>query len=409
MWDVVVLGLGGVGAFALRAVAKDSAGGSKVLGTEQFTIGHDKGSSHGQSRIYRRAYFEHANYVPWIEFSIQEFQTLQQEHEVPILMESSGVLLMVPKSDTKLLDAAMATAKEHNIPVECLEGEAIAKRFPQFHNCEDRVGFYEPGGGVVKPELAISSAIKDAKQNGATIWEHTKILSLKEVASGESSYVEIVVQRGNGGEKSSQPETIQAKTVLVAAGAWTSKLIPSYEPHLKPIRQLQTWVDISSTSNPNLYNGQTSMPAMVAVIPGLPLPVYTLPADINGAKDDKYSTCVKLGIHGRNCPIDPDNNPALVTSEELNEMQNAIRKTFNAEIGSLSLTETKPCMYTMTKDAHFVIGVPKGYSRTCVVAGLSGHGFKMVPALGQMLADFALGKGLDSWNADFCSPTRFGV
>lgn len=118
MWDTVVLGLGGVGAFALRAVAREvgkDAGAkheesSSVLGIEQFVRAHENGSSHGKSRVYRRAYFEHESYVPWIEFSLKEFRKLQQDHGIPILIES-GVLLMVPKNDTKLLDAAVATAK----------------------------------------------------------------------------------------------------------------------------------------------------------------------------------------------------------------------------------------------------------------------------------------------------------
>lgn len=420
MWDTVVLGLGGVGAFALRAVAREVTGreddagadGRKsVLGIEQFTRGHDKGSSHGKSRVYRLAYFEHPNYVPWIKFSVKEFLKLQDDHNIPILMES-GVLLMVPKDDTKLIDAATASSKEHSIPVESLEGEALAERFPQFlPQSKDMIGLYEPGAGVVKPENAILAALEESEQNGATIWEGTKVLSMEETivdtlgTSTSSRVVKLVVLKG----PECTPETIYTKTVLVAAGAWTSKLVPSYEPHVKPIRQLQTWVDISSTANPLLYDGATNMPAQAAVIPGLRRPVYTLPADLGASHNDKYSSCIKLGIHGRDCPIDPDSNDATITPEEVDEMKNAIKKTFNAEIGSLPLTETKPCMYSMTKDDHFIIGAPKGYSNTYVVAGLSGHGFKMVPALGQMLADFALGKELKDWNAEFCSPSRFNV
>jgi sarcosine oxidase len=76
MWDTVVLGLGGVGSFALRDVVRETKGES-VLGIEQFTRGHDKGSSHGKSRVYRRAYFERSSYVPWIDFSLNEFTKLQ--------------------------------------------------------------------------------------------------------------------------------------------------------------------------------------------------------------------------------------------------------------------------------------------------------------------------------------------
>jgi sarcosine oxidase len=100
-----------------------------------------------------------------------------------------------------------------------------------------------------------------------------------------------------------------------------------------------------------------------------------------------------------------------VTPEEEEEMRGAIAATFSEAISAQPLTETKQCMYTMTPDEHFMIGVPEGYSRVCAVAGLSGHGFKMAPALGQMLADFASDGpgGLEKWKADFCAPSRFGL
>lgn len=410
MWDVVVLGLGGVGSFALRALARahDGEKDSKILGIEQYKCVHDKGSSHGKSRVYRKAYFEHPNYVPWIDFSVKEFEKLEKDHNVPILTET-GVLMLVPKDDTKLADAALKSAKAHSIPTECLDHSTLQQRYPQFNYEHEMTGVYEPGGGVVKPENAVRAALNEAESNGASIWENTKVISMQEIkdaTTGQVLHVEIVVQRNADGNM----ETIQAKNVLVAAGAWTSRLIPSFEPHLKVIRQLQTWVDVSLTKNPDVYDGSTKMPALVAIIPGLSLPVYVLPGDFSSEEKDEYSTCVKLGIHGRDYNVDPDYNSAtIVTAEESSEMQTAIRATFNSEIGALPLTETKPCMYTMTVDDHFMIGVPSGFSRVCAVAGLSGHGFKMVPALGQMLADFAFGKGLEDWNAEFCSPARFGV
>ena len=88
MLDAVVIGCGGVGSFALRALARET---KNILGIERFALNHAKGSSHGQSRIYRRAYFEHPNYVPWVDFSIQEFKKLENDNQVPILIES-GVL-----------------------------------------------------------------------------------------------------------------------------------------------------------------------------------------------------------------------------------------------------------------------------------------------------------------------------
>jgi glycine/D-amino acid oxidase-like deaminating enzyme len=224
--------------------------------------------------------------------------------------------------------------------------------------------------------------------------------------AGTVSFVEITIESEKGGK-----EVVQAKTLLVAAGAWTTELLPSYAECLTVTRQLQAWVDTSSTIDPSLYTSST-MPATAIVLNDSPTPlVYTLPADVKGSdQDDAYSNCVKMGIHCRNYPIDPNvNHSTSVTPEEEDEMRTAIRAGFCVDVSSQPVTEIRACMYTMTKDEHFVIGPPKNHQRICAVAGLSGHGFKMAPALGQMLSDFASGKGLDSWNADFCSPSRFGA
>jgi glycine/D-amino acid oxidase-like deaminating enzyme len=249
--------------------------------------------------------------------------------------------------------------------------------------------------------------LKDAEQHGATIREETIVKSIKEIRAedGTVSFVEIIIDSEHGGE-----EVVQARNVLVAAGAWTAELIPSYAEHLTVTRQLQAWIDASSTTDPSLYSSLT-MPATAIVLNDSPTPlVYTLPADVKASDQDDttYRNCVKMGIHCRDDPIDPNvNHSNSVTPEEEDEMRNAIRAGFCEDVSSQPVTEIRACMYTMTKDEHFVIGPPKGHQRICAVAGLSGHGFKMAPALSQMLADFATGKGLDSWKADFCLPSRF--
>lgn len=432
----MVLGLGGVGSFALRAAARGrkgkeggggadagerggANGGGGVLGIERFHVGHDRGSSHGRSRVYRRAYFEHSSYSPWVSFSVDEFKALEASSRggvsVPIV-EECGVLVVVPAKDRAWLDAALASAADHNVPTETLDVKALRERFPQYRYAqEDMVGLYEPGGGMVRPERATNAALAEAEDlYGATIWENAAVRSLQEVKSDDDDGGDPVVQLVV--EKQGEMVTIQARTVLVAAGAWTTEILPSWTaPYLKPIRQLQTWLDTSQTDNPQLYD-LTRMPCIVMVNPDLPIPVYCLPGDSNCDRDkdggDKYRHCVKLGIHGKDVPIDPNVNYLQdVTPQEEEEMRQAIAATFCEQISAQPLIETKQCMYTMTPDEHFIIGVPKGYTRVCAVAGLSGHGFKMTPALGQMLADFACDgkKGLEKWKADFCEPSRFGL
>lgn len=460
-YDTVVIGLGAVGSFALRAVAREVATKNamdgtdrQVLGIERFERCHDRGSSHGHSRIYRMAYFEHPSYVPWVQYSVKEFKALEEEtNGGNSILNPCGVLVVVPRKDRKWLDASLASAAMHSIPIETLSIEELRRRFPQFRYTNggenEMMGVYESGGGMVRPERAIDAALKEVEQKcNAAIWENTIVHSLKEVkgdsSNGSKTFIELVVERRNpsGGERS-ESVVVEARTVLIGAGAWTSTLIPSWEPHLKPVRILQTWVNVSKTSHPRHFDTPT-MPCAVMVNPKLPIPVYCLPADSEGIeynlstnKSDghaRYKNCIKLGVHGGES-IDPNVNSIQdITTVEEEEMYRAIQTTFCDDVAAVveraktdesklggakknSLLETKPCMYTMTSDEHFLIGTPSGMGNVCAVAGLSGHGFKMAPALGQMLADFAIAadKGErqsmlnEKWKAGFCSPSRFGV
>jgi sarcosine oxidase len=401
MWDTVVLGLGGIGSFALRAVSKET---KNVLGIERFARAHSKGSSHGQSRIYRKAYFENPDYVPWINFSLKEFLKLQTETNTSIVNEC-GMLLVEEEAKGELLEVSLASAKRHNVPIECLGVGELRERFPQFRYSEGMVGVFEPGAGFLRPERAIRAALQQAEENEATIWENTVVKSLQEIpsdASGKISHVEILVQHYNGEE-----ELILAKSVLVAAGSWTSEIIPSFAPHLRVIRQLQTWVDVSSLDHSSIYDSG-NMPCFAISTPEWPLALYGIPVD-SQCDGERYRTSIKFGIHGRNQIVDPNLNPPSVSHAELEEIKGAGRSFLNSRIGDLTIKDTVPCMYTMTKDQDFIVGVPEGYEKVCVVGGLSGHGFKMSPALGQILADFALERDLKPWNGDFCSPARFGV
>ena len=398
MWDSVVLGLGGVGSFALRALSRES---KNVLGIERFARGHAKGSSHGQSRIYRKAYFENPEYVPWIEYSLKEFRQLEKETDKAIMKEC-GMLLVQEEDNGKYLEVCRTSAREHNVVTETMRVGELRERFPQFRYTEDMVGILEPGGGLLRPERTMRAALEQAEDHGATVWENSIVKSLKEIQDGSDCIIELIVQRPGGEE-----EQVLARSALVAAGAWASELIPSYAPHLKVIRQIQTWIDVSSLDDSEIYDAG-NMPAFVLVTPEWPLPLYGIPVD-GECDGPMYKNCIKFGVHGVEDVVNPNQNPSIISPSEIEEMMKAMKTGMDPKVCALSFTDKSPCMYTMTKDGDFMIGAPKGYKKVCVVAGLSGHGFKMVPALGQMLADFALEKSLDPWKADFCSPSRFGV
>jgi sarcosine oxidase len=397
-WDAVVIGLGGVGSFALSALSKES---SKVLGIERFERGHDHGSSHGASRIYRQAYFEHPNYVPWIQYSIQEFKRLEQIHKMKLLHEC-GTLILEEPDDGHVIDACLKSASQHGVEVERLSNSQLQERYPQFNCGNATVGLLEPGGGFVRPEQAIKAALADAESRGATIWEQTIVNSFCEIKSpnGETLNVEVVVERNNGTR-----QVVTCNSVVIAAGSWAAELIPSWGKKLKVTRQLQAWMDVSTAENPELYH-PSNMPTWYMCTPKSKLPIYGIPADPENQQQQQ--SWIKVGVHLRNDVVDPNDAPATLNDAELRQVRDAGRIAIR-NCNDLTLVSTKPCLYTMSPDEHFIIGTPKGSKRTYAVAGLSGHGFKMTPALGQMMADWALQHDTSHWKTEFVSPSRFDL
>lgn len=430
MYDVVVIGLGGVGSFALRSLAKELKGtGQKILGLERYQLGHHKGSSHGETRIYRRAYFEDERYIPWIEHSIREFQTLEQESGTSILHECGNIVLQdKPQDDDNNKDAqqqernylqlAQETAQRQNIQVEFLDQKALKSRFPQFRYHEDKelIGLYEPNGGFVRSEVAMAAALAQAQAvDEVTIWENTVVQSIQEMIPGTTdSHVEVKVRRQT---KSVDTEdlTVTSKIVLIAAGAWASQLIPSWSEHLTITRQVQGWVDVATSADPLEYSPET-FPTWIRVTSKYPLPFFGVPVSGENQEGKHYT---KVGIHNDRIHQidDPTHNPTQVSDEEREEYLKAVEVVLDRRAwhGQKDLSPDQvrviPCMYTMTPDENFLMGVPHEFQSVYAIAGLSGHGFKMAPALGQILADFCLvgEKEVNSkWKPhEFCSPSRF--
>jgi sarcosine oxidase len=404
-YDAVVVGLGGVGSFALRALSKTSG---KFLGLERYRKGHLFGSSHGRTRIYRRAYFEHPSYVPWIEYSLKQFRELEASQNVSFVQECGALLVAAaPHGETTslppLLRASRASAELHDIEVELLNQYDLKERYPQFNHASRHtmLGLLEPQAGFLRPEKAMEAAMADAVSSGnVDIMEETDV---KYFDSNETSVTLRVVTSGEDYE-------LTTSRLLIAAGSWSSQLVPAWAPFLKVTRQIQGWIDTSynsqSLSNQYMYSFKI-MPAWYMESPDWPIPIYGLPADRTG--DDASKHWIKVGTHGRNEIVeDPTNQQLQVSDHELAEMQAAATVALNRDAWSGAQPEfvdAKQCLYTMSLDGHYIIGSPRP-SVFCV-AGLSGHGFKNTPALGQMMAEYAEGKDLTHWNMNFCAPNRF--
>lgn len=375
MHDAVVLGVGGVGSFALRALARR---GARVLGLERFRVGHDRGSSHGGTRVFRHAYFEHADYVPLLRFSTGTFRALEQERGVPLL-EPCGTLLLGP-AESVVLTASVDAAREHGITVEELGRDALAARHPQFALPDDYRGVLEPDGGFVRPEAAMRAAVDDALAHGAQLREEVVVERLEE--------------RGDRVVLTTSDGVVEAARAVVCAGAWAGRLLADLAPRLRVTRQVQGWLaprDASLVEPANL-------PAWFLVRESGPA-LYGVPTDPLRPGAPR----AKVALHGRDEPLDPDDRrpPDDADRRELEEL---VERWLPRLAGPLA--DAASCTYTTTPDEQFVVDRAPGHERTWVAAGLSGHGFKLTPALGHVLAELALDGG-STFRLDFLSAARF--
>jgi sarcosine oxidase len=376
MWDAVVLGLGGVGSFALRALARR---GVKVLGLEQFEPGHDQGSSHGRSRVYRHAYFEHADYVPLLKHASSEFLALERDTG-SVLADNCGTLL-IGREDCAVLGASEAAAGRHAIEVEPLERDALRARYPLFAVPEGWRGLFEPGGGFVRPEASVRAAVAHAAELGADVRAGTRVRWIREADDG------VVLGLDN--------ELVRARRLLVCAGAWTAQLLPQLAGELRVTRQVQGWV----TPRDAAVVQPSRFPTWL-IVRADGVPVYGIPAD----PLDANGGLPKVALHGNRELVEPDKPRRPIDDFDRANLMRVVREWLPA-LGD-ELAEVQICMYTVTRDEHFVVDrVPRTNHVWCA-AGLSGHGFKLTPALGEALVGLAL-DGASELPIEFLSAARF--
>jgi sarcosine oxidase len=149
-FDVIVVGLGAMGSATVYHLSKQH---TKVLGLEAFTPAHDKGSSHGESRIIRQAYFEDPAYVPLVLRAYELWDELHNESNEEILSITGGVAIGSPQR--ALITGCLKSAKRYGLEHDLLNARDMRQRFPQFALADNEVAFYEEKAGYLKPEECI--------------------------------------------------------------------------------------------------------------------------------------------------------------------------------------------------------------------------------------------------------------
>jgi monomeric sarcosine oxidase len=374
--DVIVLGTGGVGSAALYHLASR---GVRVLGLDQYPPAHDKGSSHGETRIIRKAYFEHPDYVPLLHRAYQLWDDLQLRSGRRDLFERTGLVQIGPE-DGVVIDGVLTSAARHGLNVQKLSAAESRYRFPQYAVPEDCVAAYEADAGFLRVEECVKEHLRLAQQMGAELQTGVLVRDWHATADG----VEVETSEGS----------FQAGALVITAGAWAPTLLASLGIPMKVLRKPLFWLQSSSSAHLQAA--------------GCPCFFYELPeGQFYGFPELTTGCGVKMACHtGGEVVADPAAVDRQLKPHDLALIQSFAASCLPQVNGALVKEST--CLYTMSPDEHFIVDHHPGHANVVFAAGLSGHGFKFASVLGEILADLALEQRTDL-PAEFLSLSRFGV
>jgi sarcosine oxidase len=373
-FDVIVVGVGGMGASACYHLARR---GKRVLGLEQFGIPHAMGSSHGVNRIIRLAYYEDPSYVPLLRRAFELWRQLESGFGEQLLIVTGSI--DAGDEDHFVFRESKRSCDLHDIPHEVLDASNLMARYPAFKVPDRYKAVFQPDGGFIMSERAIVANVTGAFEAGAEIHGYESMLSWTTTSTG------VRVETAKGSYAAGQ--------VIFSSGAWIGQHLSELQRVSVPERQVLGWF-------------QPARPAFFS--PGA-LPVFNL-ADgeeryygfpIYGIPGFKFGKYHHLGED-----VDPDHWERLPNQQDEDVLRAAVQRFFpDADGPVLTLAS---CMFTNTPDEHFIIDRLEPGSPVIVASPCSGHGYKFASVIGEILADLAINDRTDH-NVDLFKLNRFAV
>lgn len=363
-FDVIIVGAGVMGSSAAYQTAKR---GLKTLLLEQYDFLHHRGSSHGETRTIRATYPQDY-YYPMVIESYKLWQEAEAQIGYKVYFQAHH--FDMGRADDPNLQAIIDNCRKHAVPHQVLRRRQVAEKFSGLIDIpEDWIGVSNALGGVIKPTKATAMFQSLAYKNGAVLRDNAEVVDIKSGGGGEGG---VTVFTASG-------ESFRGKKCVVTVGAWMRKLVKSVSGLDLPIEPLETHVCYWRIKEGHERN--------YAI--GGDFPTFASYGEtyLYGTPTLEYPGLIKVAVHGGN-PCDPDKRP-WGSGVKANELKEWIERTFAGRVDSSEPVVRQACMYSMTPTEDFVIDFLGGKFRKDVVVGggFSGHGFKMAPVIGRILAE----------------------
>jgi sarcosine oxidase len=296
--------------------------------------------------------------VPLLRRAYELWHDLEAQTGAPLLVTTGSSDAGPP--DSSAVAGAIRACRQFDLQHVLYDGASLRTQFPGYQLPADFVALYQPQGGVLLPERCITAHVAAAQRAGA------------EVRTGES--VLGWLERGDSIDVRTDRGTYACHQLLIAAGAWTGTLLTDLRPMLAPERQVMLWLQ---PRRPEYFRSDT-FPVFYMHAPEGSF--YGLPShDGAGFKFGKY--------HHLGQQVDPDTMDRECHDEDERVLRDGLRRYFpDADGPTLAM---KTCLFTNTRDEHFIITRPAG-SQVTIAAGFSGHGFKFCTVVGEIMAELAL-------------------
>jgi sarcosine oxidase/L-pipecolate oxidase len=371
-FDYIVVGAGIEGSATAYWLAKN---GVKTLLLDQFRQGHTRGSSHGNSRITRKAYDE-PQYVHMMQRAYQLWDELEKEVGEQLFKKTG--LLLVGAVDGHEIGAVEASMGEHKLPFTRLNHQEIRQRFPTLKFDEHWEGLYDPEAGLLKADRCLRAFQDQLVKRGGVFHDGDEVIDFKASADG------VKIRTASGVEFS-------AKGAAVCAGTWAKSFLDAHLGLKLPLQPRVVKSCYWKVEKKGLY-AAGNFPCVLTNYDSRKSDKEDQMAEYYGVPSDEYTDLFKFCSH-TGVDIDhPDQRDSVDASLY-------VRKPAEFLANHFQHVQTKPaiveiCLYTVTPDDDFVLDKHPKHGNVVIGAGFSGHGFKFGAVVGEILGSFLLNRQL---------------
>ncbi len=334
--------------------------GWRVLGLEQFADGHTLGSSHGDSRIIREMYFEHPLYVPLVQRAYELWEELENRSSTTLMTITGGLMIGPPNGS--VVTGTLRSASEHGLEHEVLDADATRARYPAFDFADDLVAVVDKRAGYLAPEACNRAHLEAALTAGAEARFDEPVLEW--IPDGDG--VRIKTSRGS----------YSADRLVIAAGAWSSRVLRDLELRLTIERQAVFWFD---PNDPGAFE-QARFPIYAYEYkPGSIC--YGFPRLPRGVKAS--------GMHDGETSDDPESVRRTIDERDLEPLRAALKPILPG-LSAAPVRESGTCLFTNTPDRDFIVDFHPLHPQVLISSPCSGHGFKFASAIGELQAELMI-------------------